>query len=58
MSATEDGYNQLVIFPTDIPGLFDILLPGGVVRSDMTVGQVQSIARARGLDVVPGWLSA
>lgn len=33
-----------VAYPSDIPGLFDVVMPDGSVVSDMTIGQLRTMA--------------
>lgn len=45
----------MVIWPTDIPGLFDGVTPDGQPLTDLTVGQVRSLSAQHGWQVVPGY---
>ena len=45
----------LIIWPTDIPGLVDAQTPKGEMLSDLTMGQVRSLAWQNGWTVESGY---
>lgn len=35
---------EAVAYPTDIPGLYDVVMADGTVVADMTIGQLRTMA--------------
>lgn len=42
------------VYPTTIPGLYDVVVSDGDEFRDLTVGQLNGLARSRGWELQPG----